>query len=108
MTFDKGWASRAVSAADVVAHVKSGDSVFVHGAAATPVPLLEVLSARTDVEDVRCSTCPPAGRPASSRRRWQGGNTLRERGEALISIAHPDFRAELRAQLREVRHSVPA
>src|SRR5690606_22474136 len=27
--------------------------VFVHGAAATPTPLLEALSARTDIEDVR-------------------------------------------------------
>ncbi|HVU35150.1 MAG TPA: acetyl-CoA hydrolase/transferase C-terminal domain-containing protein [Opitutaceae bacterium] len=32
------------------------------------------------------------------------GKTLRERGEALISIAHPDFRAELRRQLAGVRH----
>jgi len=31
------------------------------------------------------------------------GLTLRERGEALISIAHPDFRNELRQQLRETR-----
>lgn len=32
------------------------------------------------------------------------GLTLRERGEALISIAHPDFRGELQKTLREVRH----
>ena len=32
------------------------------------------------------------------------GMTLRERGEALISIAHPDFRAELRRELAEIRH----
>ncbi len=32
------------------------------------------------------------------------GKTLRERGEALISIAHPDFRAELRRQFTQVRH----
>jgi acyl-CoA hydrolase len=32
------------------------------------------------------------------------GMTLRERGEALISIAHPDFRAGLRRQLDELRH----
>ena len=31
------------------------------------------------------------------------GRTLRERGEALISIAHPDFRAELRRDLARVR-----
>jgi acyl-CoA hydrolase len=32
------------------------------------------------------------------------GKTLRERGEALIAIAHPDFRAELRRDLARVRH----
>lgn len=34
------------------------------------------------------------------------GLTLRHRGEALISIAHPDFRAELRNRLRDIRHFV--
>jgi acyl-CoA hydrolase len=53
MGLDPGWTDRAVSAADVVAHVKTGANVFVHGAAATPVPLLDALSARTDVEQVR-------------------------------------------------------
>lgn len=32
------------------------------------------------------------------------GLALRQRGEALISIAHPDFRAELRRELTEVRN----
>jgi 4-hydroxybutyrate CoA-transferase len=32
------------------------------------------------------------------------GKTLRERGEALISIAHPDFRAALAAELAQLRH----
>lgn len=35
------------------------------------------------------------------------GKTLRERGEALISIAHPDYRAELRRDLAAIRHFVP-
>jgi acyl-CoA hydrolase len=34
------------------------------------------------------------------------GMTLRERGQALISIAHPDFRAELRKQFGQIRHLV--
>jgi acyl-CoA hydrolase len=34
------------------------------------------------------------------------GKTLRERGEALVSIAHPDFRAELRRELAAIRHFV--
>jgi 4-hydroxybutyrate CoA-transferase len=45
--------SRAVSAADAVSLVTTGMRVFVHGAAATPAPLLDALSARRDVEDVR-------------------------------------------------------
>ena len=32
------------------------------------------------------------------------GKTLRERGEALISVAHPDFRPELARALRAIRH----
>jgi acyl-CoA hydrolase len=32
------------------------------------------------------------------------GKTLRERAEALIAIAHPDFRAELRRAVADVRH----
>ena len=32
------------------------------------------------------------------------GKSLRERAEALISIAHPDFQAELRRELMEVRY----
>ncbi|MFM7109228.1 MAG: acetyl-CoA hydrolase/transferase family protein [Planctomycetaceae bacterium] len=37
----------------VVARLTSGMHVFVHGAAATPTPLLEALSRRTDLADVR-------------------------------------------------------
>jgi acyl-CoA hydrolase len=34
------------------------------------------------------------------------GKNLRQRAEALISIAHPDFRGELRQQVKEIRHFV--
>jgi len=44
---------KAVSAAEAVRHVRSGTNIFVHGAAATPTPLVEALSARTDLADVR-------------------------------------------------------
>ena len=47
------WSDRAVAAADVVALVTSGARIFVHGAAATPTPLLDVLAARTDVNGLR-------------------------------------------------------
>jgi 4-hydroxybutyrate CoA-transferase len=47
------WTSRAVSAAEVMAQVRSGMTLFLHGAAATPIPLVEALGARTDLENVR-------------------------------------------------------
>jgi 4-hydroxybutyrate CoA-transferase len=46
------WQREAWSPADALALIRSGMRVFVHGAAATPTPLLEALSARTDIEDV--------------------------------------------------------
>lgn len=51
MTTD--WTSRAVSAADAVAHLRSGTRVFVHGAAATPQPLVDAMVDRAGLEDVR-------------------------------------------------------
>jgi 4-hydroxybutyrate CoA-transferase len=42
-----------VSAAEVVAHVRSGDRIFVHGASATPTPLLEALGARLELDGLR-------------------------------------------------------
>jgi acyl-CoA hydrolase len=47
------WRRRAVSAEAVAAHVRSGMTVFVHGAAATPLPLVAALAGRTDLERVR-------------------------------------------------------
>lgn len=49
----KSWLSRAVSAEEAVRLVKSNQRVFIHGAAATPCPLIEALSKRKDVEHVR-------------------------------------------------------
>ncbi len=48
----RDWTSRALSAEEAVALVRSGMRVFIHGAAATPTPLLDALAARTDLEDV--------------------------------------------------------
>ena len=50
MTSD--WTSHAIAAEDAVAAVTSGARVFVHGAAATPTPLLEALAARQNLEGV--------------------------------------------------------
>ncbi|HEY6881784.1 MAG TPA: hypothetical protein VI299_27340, partial [Polyangiales bacterium] len=46
------WRARAESALDVVRHLKSGQNVFVQGAAATPTILLEAMTQRTDLENV--------------------------------------------------------
>jgi len=53
MTFDPDWQARAVSPEAAAAHIESGMKVFVHGAAATPTPLLQALCRRRDVENVR-------------------------------------------------------
>jgi len=53
MKLDPSWSARARSAAEVAALVPSGSRVFLHGAAATPTPLVDALSARTDLEGVR-------------------------------------------------------
>jgi 4-hydroxybutyrate CoA-transferase len=47
------WCERAVSATDAVDLLHSGMQVFVHGAAATPTPLLDAMVQRTDLDGVR-------------------------------------------------------
>jgi 4-hydroxybutyrate CoA-transferase len=44
------WAAKAVSAAEALACVSSGTNIFVHGAAATPTPLLEAIVQRQDLD----------------------------------------------------------
>ena len=48
----QSWTSRAVTAEEAASHIGSGMRVFIHGAAATPAPLIAALSARTDLADV--------------------------------------------------------
>lgn len=55
------WKSRAVSPAEAVAVVKSGQRVFLHGACATPTPLIEALCARTDLAGVKLYHLHTAG-----------------------------------------------
>ncbi len=52
MRLDPNWKSRAVSAEEAVAHIKNGMKVFIHGAAATPTPLIDSLCRRPDLENV--------------------------------------------------------
>jgi 4-hydroxybutyrate CoA-transferase len=53
MALDPGWRSRAVSAESALSLVKSASRVFIQGAAATPITLLDGLCRRTDLERVR-------------------------------------------------------
>jgi acyl-CoA hydrolase len=47
------WQQRSQSPSDVIAHIKSGQGVFVHGASATPTLLLDALAERHDLEAVQ-------------------------------------------------------
>src|SRR5579885_2410493 len=49
----RDWRAKAVAPDKALECLKSGMSVFVHGAAATPTPLLEALAQRGDLEGVR-------------------------------------------------------
>lgn len=46
------WQNKAVSADDAVAALRSGMRVFIHGAAATPTPLLEAVVRQSSLHDV--------------------------------------------------------
>ncbi len=61
MPLDPTWMNRAVSADDAVASIQSRARVFVHGAAATPTPLLDALCRRRDLEAVRLYHMHTAG-----------------------------------------------
>jgi len=47
------WSARAVSADDAVGLLRSAMNIFVHGAAATPTPLLDAMTRRGDLEGMK-------------------------------------------------------
>ena len=55
------WNRQALSAAEAVSKLQSGMNVFVHGASATPTPLLEALCTRTDLTDLKLYHMHTAG-----------------------------------------------
>jgi len=61
MTFLPNWKSRAVSAADAAGLLRSGTNVFIHGACATPAPLIDAVCARRDLAEVRLYHLHTAG-----------------------------------------------
>jgi len=97
-----------------------GQMDFIHGAALSqggkPIIALPSTAAKGKVSRIVATLKPGAGVVTTRGHvHWVvteygavnlHGMTLRERGEALVSIAHPDFRAELRRELTEVRHYV--
>jgi acyl-CoA hydrolase len=50
---EKNWTGKAVSPEEAVGHLRSGTNVFLHGAAATPTPLLEAMARRKELEGIR-------------------------------------------------------
>lgn len=55
------WQKKAVSPEEAVKYLKSGDKVFIHGAAATPTPLLEAMVKRNDIENIKLYHLHTAG-----------------------------------------------
>ncbi|MGB3400397.1 MAG: acetyl-CoA hydrolase/transferase C-terminal domain-containing protein, partial [Candidatus Deferrimicrobiaceae bacterium] len=58
---ERDWARKSVSAEEAVGVMQSGTNVFVHGAAATPTPLLKAMARRKDLEGVRLFHLHTAG-----------------------------------------------
>jgi 4-hydroxybutyrate CoA-transferase len=52
MRRDPSWTNRAVSAEEAVSHIKAGTRLFIHGAAATPTPLIDAMCRRRDLEGI--------------------------------------------------------
>lgn len=62
MSNDTEWKSQAVSADEAVKVIKSGDKVFIHGASATPTPLIDAMCRRGDLENVTLYHLHTSGR----------------------------------------------
>jgi 4-hydroxybutyrate CoA-transferase len=97
-----------------------GQMDFIRGASLSPggkpIIALPSTAARGTLSRIVCELSPGSGVVTTrGHAHWivtefgavnLHGQTLRRRAEALISIAHPDFRAELKRQLQGVRHFV--
>jgi acyl-CoA hydrolase len=85
----QNWQARAVAPAEALGVVSSGMTIFVHGAAATPTPLLEALSARPDLERITLYHLHTAG-PAPFV-----AEECRERIRSVSVFAGPPVRAAI-------------
>lgn len=68
----KHWVEQAVSPAQVIKHLQSGQRWFVHGAAATPHELLDALCDREDLRDVQLYHLHLAGEAIFARPEYAG------------------------------------
>ncbi len=100
-----------------------GQMDFIHGAALSPGGK-PIIALQSTAAHGKLSRIVPTLKPGAGVVTTRGhvhwvvtehgavnlhGKTLRQRGEALISIAHPDFRSELRKALTEIRrYPLPA
>jgi len=50
---NSNWKAQAVSPEEAMRFIKSGDKIFVHGASATPTPLLEAMVGRKDLTGIK-------------------------------------------------------
>jgi 4-hydroxybutyrate CoA-transferase len=72
MTSKLNWASEAVPAEDALRLIQSGMKIFVHGACATPTPLLESLCAQPNLENIRLYHMHTSGEVAFARPEHSG------------------------------------
>jgi acyl-CoA hydrolase len=93
---------------------------FMRGAALSPggVPVIALPSTASGGKLSRIVASPKPGAGVVTTRghvHWivteygavdLWGKSLRERAEALISVAHPNFRADLRREIAQARHFV--
>lgn len=67
------WRDSAASADEAVARLRSGMRVFVHGAAATPTPLLDAMARRRDLTEVTVFHLHTEGEMAFASPEYHGG-----------------------------------
>ncbi len=84
MTAD--WTHQARSADEAVACVTSGMRIFIHGAAATPTPLVDALARRDDLHDITLYHLHTEGPMASV------APALRDRFRSVSLFTGPAFR----------------
>jgi 4-hydroxybutyrate CoA-transferase len=61
LTFWNSVKSKASSLESIAALIRSNQNIFIHGAAATPTPLIEALTSRNDLENVKLYHLHTAG-----------------------------------------------